>query len=129
MITLAAVLAGVALVGWRLERVLRERIALERTKAEALRSIQELKLAIRERQLALEEQRLAANLEPEEVPADLRLRYEQETEPWAREQLRALIRELHAQFKSWDGVRTALGQLDAHAAHMDRGWSQTTVLS
>lgn len=122
MIVLAAVLAGVALVGWRLERVLRERMALQRAQVER-------ELAIRERQIALEERRVAATLEPEEVPVDLRLRYERETEPWARDQMRALIRELFDQFKTWDGVRMALGQLDAQAAHMERGWSQTTTLS
>lgn len=122
MFLLGACAAAVVFGAWRAELLMRERMRIVRAQMEHA-------MAMRERELALEEARRAASLEPEDVPVDLRLRYERETEPWAREQMRALIRELHGQCKNWDGVRQALGQLDAQAAHLDRGWSQTTVLS
>lgn len=120
--TLAAVCALVGFLAYRLDGLARARIAAQA--AEASR-----RLALEERRLALEEKRVVATLEPEEVPADLRLRYEMETETWAREQMRALIRELFEQHKSWDAVRQQLGQLDMTVAHRELGWSQTRVTS
>lgn len=122
MLTLLAVCVGSGVALWRVERFVRDR----QTRLDAAA---ERRLAIEERKLALEERRLASTLEPEEVPADLRVRYELETEPWARDQMRSLIRELHNEYRNWDSVRQALGQLDTQVAHREPGWSQTQVLS
>lgn len=119
-LALGMLIAG-GLAWWRLERFLRERQAV-------LTAAANRRLAMEERKLALEERRLAATLEPEDIPADLRVRFEGETEPWAREQMRSLIRELHNEYRNWDSVRQAMGQLDAQVAHREPGWSQTQVM-
>lgn len=122
MLTLLAVCVGSGVVLWRVERFVRERQAI-------LNAAAARRLAMEERKLALEERRLAATLEPEDIPADLRVRVDGETEPWARDQMRSLIRELHNEYRNWDSVRQALGQLDTQVAHREPGWSQTQVLS
>lgn len=103
----------------------RERLALQRSQVEAERALEERKLALEERRLAMEEKRLAANLEPEEIPVDLQMRYNGETEPWAREQVKGLIQELFGRHKSWDAVRAELQRLDSVANGAEAGWSQT----
>lgn len=103
----------------------REHLALQRSKAEALRTIEQFKLALEERRLALEEKRLSANLEPEEIPIDLQMRYNGETEVWAREQVKGLIQELFGRHKNWDAVRAELQRLDSVANGSEAGWSQT----
>lgn len=118
----AAVILALALVAWRAER-------LARAVLEARQVARSRELAIAERRLTLEEMRQAAVLEPEEVPVDLRLRYEMETESWAKEQMRSLIRELYAEHKNWDAVRHQISHLDVAAGMQEPGWSQTQVLS
>lgn len=103
----------------------RERLALQRTQAETARALEERKLALEERRLAMEEKRLAANLEPEEIPVDLQMRYNGETEVWAREQVKGLIQELFGRHKNWDAVRAELQRLDSVANGSEAGWSQT----
>ena len=83
------------------------------------------RLDIEERRLRLDESRGAASLDPEEMPVDLLMRCEQETEEWAREQLRSLVRQLYAQHKNWDSVRLELSKLDMQAVHAEPGWSIT----
>lgn len=119
------VLLGAVVVGGLL---FRERMALQRDQAAAERALEERKLALEERRLAMEEKRLAANLEPEEVPVDLQMRYNGETEPWAREQVKGLIQELFGRHKSWDAVRAELQRLDAVADGSTAGWSQTRAV-
>ncbi len=91
------------------------------------RAIEEKKLALEERRLALEEQRSASTLDPEEVPVDLQMRCNAETEDWAREQLRSLVTQLYAKHKNWDSVRTELYKLDMVSASAEHGWSITRM--
>lgn len=119
-----AELAFAGVIAWGL-MLFREHLAQQRAKAEALRTIEQFKLALEERRLALEEKRLASNLEPEEIPIDLQMRYNGETEPWAREQVKGLIQELFGRHKNWDAVRAELQRLDSVANGAEAGWSQT----
>lgn len=84
-------------------------------------------LDLEERRLSLEERRMAATLEPEEMPLDLRVQIDRETETWAREQLESLVRQLHGKHRNWDAVRTELSRLVQVAETADAGWSQTRV--
>lgn len=111
---LVVMLAGAAAVGYR------ALLAFERVQAQ--------KHELESRRLLLEEKRAAAVLEPEEMPVDLRMRVDRETETWAREQLRALVVELFGRFKDWNAVRTELDRMDRQANGGTPGWSQTEVM-
>lgn len=110
---LAALLLGVAGLGYR------ALLAFEKVAAQ--------KHELATRHLQLEEKRAAAALEPEELPVDLQMRVNRETEVWAREQVRAVITELFVRHKDWAAVRTELDRLDRQANGAPTGWSQTEV--
>lgn len=107
-----AALAGVA-VWW-----LRQRQATE------LR-----RLALEERRLALEERRQASHEDMPEMPLDLMMRCNNETELWAREQMRTVVQQLWAKHRTWDGVRTEMAALDAASVALEMGWSQSPAVS
>lgn len=109
-------LGAVAVLIWRLDRWRLD--VAERTRRQ---------LDLEERRLALEERRMAATLEPEEMPLDLRVQIDRETETWAREQLESLVRQLHAKHRSWNAVRAEMSRLVQAAELADAGWSQTRV--
>lgn len=89
--------------------------------------IERRKLELEERKLVVEERRSPNSLEPEELPVDLQMRVAHETEPWAQEQVRSLIRQLYNEHKTWDAVRQALSHLDESTETRPAGWSQTVV--
>lgn len=93
------------------------------------RALRERQLALEERRLALEEQRVASNEDMPEMPLDLAMRCNNETEIWAREQMRSVVQQLWAKHKNWDGVRTEMAALDAAAVALEMGWSQTHAVS
>lgn len=110
---LAALLLGVATLGYR-ALLTYERVAAQ-------------KHDLATRHLQLEERRAASTLEPEELPVDLQMRVNRETEVWAREQVRAVVAELYARHKDWSAVRSELDRLDRSASASPTGWSQTEV--
>lgn len=93
------------------------------------RALRERALALEERRLALEEKRQAALEDMPEMPLDLVMRCNNETELWAREQMRAVVQQLWAKHRSWDGVRTEVAALDAAAVALEMGWSQSPAVS
>ena len=94
-----------------------------------MRVVRERQFALEERRLALEEQRQAASEEMPEMPLDLVMRCNAETEIWAREQMRSVVSQLWVKHKNWDGVRTEMAALDAAAIALEMGWSQTNAVS
>lgn len=119
---LAVLAVGLALVGWRVEAGLRA-LAAQRIKLQAR------ELALAERRLALEEQRQAANEDMPAMPLDLVMRCNNETETWAREQMRSVVQQLWGKHRNWDGVRTEMAAMDAAALASEMGWSQTRQVS
>jgi hypothetical protein len=117
---LLAVGVSVAASGWGLLTLLREDRA-------ARARIEERRLTLEERRLTLEEQRVAPPVDAEEVPVDLQLRINAETETWARESMQSLVRELYMKHRNWDSVRAEMGRLDAQTMLAPPGWSQTGV--
>jgi hypothetical protein len=96
---------------------------------QAFERVSSEKHALESRRLMLEERRSAASLEPEQLPADLQMRVERETEVWAREQLRALLVELYGRHQNWSAVRSELDRLDRQSnGDLSPGWSQTEVV-
>jgi len=117
--TLLLTAAGL-LVAWRVEAALREM-------TRGRQVVHERELQLRERELALVEQRQTSALDPEEIPIDLAMRCNGETEPWAREQLRSLVQQLYGKHQHWDSVRTELMKLDMLSSSAETGWSITRV--
>jgi hypothetical protein len=64
-------------------------------------------LAQRAQLIALSEQAVTAAPEREPLPPDLEAIADRETEPWAREQVRAAILDDYAERQDWDEVRAA----------------------
>lgn len=114
--------AVVAVIAWRVESVLRVRTAWRR-------HLEERELALRERELALTERRSAVMDEVPELPLDLKLRCNSETELWAKEQMRSVVEQLWRKHGDWDRVRSEVSQMDAQAVMAELGWSQTEVVS
>ena len=81
-----------ALVGWRLELLLVRAFAM----AEKLVDLKEKELLRPGPQKA------------EEIPLDLFLGAQMESEPWAREAAKKAVVELYQDLGSWDAVRSAL---------------------
>lgn len=109
-------------VAWRAERLLR---GLWRDR----QALAERTLALKERELALAEQRQAANEDMPEMPLDLQMRCGNESELWAREQMRSVVQQLWAKHRNWDGVRVEVAALDAASVALEMGWSQTQAVS
>ena len=120
MIVATLVCLTLGVVAWRVE-------AGVRLMAKQRVQLRERELALRERELALQEERQRASLDPEDMPIDLAMRCESETEDWARAQLRSLVQQLYGKFKNWDSVRTELMKLDMVSASAEHGWSLTRV--
>lgn len=87
------VLAVLLIVGWRAERVVREKLALEA------------------RKVALQE--AAASQQPKvsaEIPPGLLAIAESETEPWARDHVTRRMRELYVELRDWNRVGDAIAE-------------------
>lgn len=119
---LAAGLLTLGVVGWRFDGLVRTWLA-------SRRAVEERTLALRERELALAERRAEGSEEMPPLPFDLLSRVNGETEPWAREQVLALVQQLWRKHKAWDPVRHEMATADAHVVIAELGWSQTGVVS
>jgi hypothetical protein len=110
---------SMAACGWGL-------LSLAREDRAQRAQLEERRLTLEERRLTLEEQRaiLPASVE-EDIPVDLQLRINAETETWARDSMQALARELYMKHRNWDSVRAEMGRMDAQAMLAPPGWSQT----
>lgn len=102
------VICAAAVFVWsRYERVIRERharaLAIEEQNAARA-------LAIEERKLALEERKAKGPPAPIEIPGGLLRLAESESEEWAKEQVKARIRELYAELGRWDDVAQIVTQ-------------------
>lgn len=92
------VILALAVIGWRVD-------VLVRRKQAADERLEARRLSIDERKLAIEEAR--ANKTPgdaPEIPPGLLALAEGETEEWAREHIKGRMRELYAETKNWNTV-------------------------
>lgn len=115
-------LAAGGLALWRVDR-LWQRVHASR------QAVQERELALREREMALMEKRVQEPDEAMQLPTDLQLRVNAESQQWAREQMLSLVRQLYGKHKNWDAVRMEVQQLDAQAVMAEFGWSQVSGVS
>lgn len=115
-----AVVGGVLAAVWLRDRQ-------QRTQREL--ALDEQRLALETRRLALEEQRAAAIEDMPAMPLDLVMRCNNETETWAREQMRSVVQQLWAKHRSWEGVRSEMAAMDAAALASEMGWSQSRQVS
>lgn len=120
IVGLWSVVVGVVAVLWLRDRQ-------QRTQREL--ALDEQRVALEERRIALEEQRVAANEDMPAMPLDLVMRCNNETETWAREQMRSVVQQLWSKHRSWDGVRSEMAAMDAAALAAEMGWSQTKQVS
>lgn len=97
----ALIVAALLVVGWRIERVVRDRN--DRT------------LAIAERKIALEEARLARPVAETPIPVGLMTLANRETEEWARDHIKRRMRELYAETHDWNQVAYLIAQ-EAHGS-------------
>lgn len=87
MITAAIVCGTLGALWWRAERLL-------------------------DRWLALRERAAVAATTPPskmQIPLDLAMRVDEESEPWAREHLRSMVRESYEELGDWAAVRQKMG--------------------
>lgn len=99
LVAVAVIVAALLVVGWRIERVVRER--------------NDRALAIEERKVALEEARLAKPMDETPIPVGLMVLANRESEDWARDHIKRRMRELYAETRDWNQVAYLIAQ-EAH---------------
>lgn len=96
-------------VKWTEDRKASESAArLSRSLEDRRIAVEEGRLALEQRRVAMEEKAKEASAPPPPMPDDLKARIDAWEDPWAKEDQKATLMQMFAEYGDWDIVRTKL---------------------